>query len=102
MAVFGENDKKLPISAVGNLCYLPVKDNRSKRDKTIYQYAGDRPSLVFDEKFKETIDYPSEKDLEFLDYSIDDFVVSYNNLIDSREETIITKLVDLMMNEKFD
>lgn len=102
VAVFGENDKKLPISAVGNLCYLPVKDNRSKRDKTIYQYADDRPSLVFNKKFKETIDYPSEKELEFLDYSIDDFVVSYNNLIDKREENLITKLVDLMMNRNYD
>lgn len=30
-----------PMSALGNLCYLPVKDNRTKRDKTIYEYAGD-------------------------------------------------------------
>lgn len=27
-----------PVSSLGNICYLSVKDNRSKRDKTIYQY----------------------------------------------------------------
>lgn len=99
---FGENKNKLPISAFGNLCYLPVKDNRSKRDKTIYQYADDRPSLTFDDKFLKFIDYPSREGLEFIDYSLDEFSTHYIKLIEDREEKVLSKIVDLLMNEKLD
>lgn len=99
---FDENKEKIPMSSIGNLCYLPVKDNRSKREKTIYQYADDRPSLVFDDKFLSIIDYPSRQELEFLDYSREEFIEEYNKLIDRREKTIKAKLLELMMNEKLD
>lgn len=61
------------ISAIGNLCYLPIKDNRSKRDHTIYEYAMDRPSLTFNENFLEMIDYPKREDLAFIDCPEDQF-----------------------------
>lgn len=102
VARFDDNKMKLPISALGNLCYLPVKDNRSKRDKTIYQYEDERPSLVFDENFKSTIDYPSRTDLEFLDYAPNEFKKYYLALVDKREVSIKEKLVNLMMDERFD
>ena len=102
VAKFDDNKMKLPISALGNLCYLPVKDNRSKREKTIYQYADERPSLVFDDQFKSTIDYPSREDFEFLDYAPEEFNKSYLKLVDKREASIKDKLVNLMMDERFD
>ena len=86
----------------GNLCYLPVKDNRSKRDKTIYQYADDRPSLVFEPEFLSVIDYPSRQDFEFLEYAEEEFAKSYTNLIDKREVAIKARLIDLMMDEKYE
>ena len=57
-------NKQIPMSVLGNLCYLPVKDNRSKRDKTIYQFTDERPSITYDPIFKKTIDYPDEDDLK--------------------------------------
>lgn len=102
VAKFGNNPKELPISAFGNLCYLAVKDNRSKRDKTIYQYADERPSLVISDSFLELITYPSKEELEFLDYSIDDFAISYIELLNKREEIIIPRFIDLIMNSSLD
>ena len=94
---FGENKEKTPMSAIGNLCYLPVKDNRSKRDKTIYQYADDRPSLTFEPNFLSIIDYPMREELEFIDYSKEDFITSFTAFIEKREERIIAKFVELFM-----
>lgn len=99
---FGNNNLKLPISAVGNLCYLPVKTNRGKRNKTIYQYADERPGLTSEKDFIKAIDYPSINDFVFLDYAQDDFKESYLELIDKREATIKKKLLKLMMDERYD
>ena len=74
-------EEDLPASALGNLCYLPVKDNRSKRDKTIYDYAEDRPSLTYDSEFLKIIDYPSREELEFKDCPFDEFKQPYLDLI---------------------
>ena len=97
IAKFGENKLHLPISAIGNLCYLPVKDNRSKRDKTIYQYADDRPALTFKKPFLKLIDYPSREELVFIDYAQDSFGEAYYRLIEKREKTFSEKLVNLLM-----
>lgn len=94
---FGDNDEELPISAIGNLCYLPVKDNRSKRDKTIYEYALDRPSLTFHEDFLKLIDYPSRTELEFIDCQKEEFVSQYEKLVDARTKRLFEKFVNLLM-----
>lgn len=94
---FKRFDEDLPMSSLGNLCYLPVKDNRSKRDKTIYEYAGDRPSLTFNQKFLDLIKYPSREQLEFLDYKFDDFKKNFEQLLDDREKAIVTQFIDLIM-----
>ena len=102
VAKFGDNEMKLPMSSIGNLCYLPVKDNRSKRDKTIYQYADERPALVFNDAFLKIIDYPSRTEFEFLDYAQDEFKTSFLALIEKRESLIKKNLIDLMMDERYD
>ena len=89
---------KVSISAIGNLCYLPVKDNRSKRDKTIYQYAEDRPSLTYNDEFLKIIDYPSRTELDFIDFSDDEFINNYNKFIKERSNRIQNKLVDMLSN----
>lgn len=96
-AKFARFEEDLPVSALGNLCYLPVKDNRSKRDKTIYDYAEDRPSLTFNEEFLKLIDYPSREELEFKDCSFEEFKGPYNELITKREGLMISKFLDLIM-----
>ena len=94
---FAGIDEDLQISAIGNLCYLPVKDNRSKRDKTIYEYADQRPSLTFDKDFLNTIDYPSKEGLEFINCTQDVFVKDYNNFVRDREIKILDKYIKLIM-----
>lgn len=93
---FKKFSEDLPISAVGNLCYLPVKDNRSKRDKTIYEYAADRPSLTFNDEFLKLIDYPEEKRLRFVNFVFDDFKKEYEAMIERRESTMLQKFYELI------
>ena len=87
----------LPRTTLGNLCYLPVKDNRSKRDHTIYEYALDRPALTYNDDFLEMIDYPSREELSFIDCSYDQFKDPYNTMIKKRQDKIIEKFVGLMI-----
>ena len=94
---FKHFDEDLPMSAIGNLCYLPVKDNRSKRDKTIYEYAGDRPSLTFKPEFLDLIMYPSREQLEFLDCDFESFKKSYLAMLDERENKILDQFIGLIM-----
>jgi len=94
---FKKFDEDLPMSSLGNLCYLPVKDNRSKRDKTIYEYAGDRPSLTFKQEFLDLIKYPSREQLEFLDFKFDEFKTHFEKMLVDREGLIIKDFIDLIM-----
>lgn len=94
---FKNEDRTLPMSSLGNLCYLPVKDNRSKRNKTIYEYAGDRPSLTFNQDFLDLIDYPSRDNLAFVDCHGDDFNIGFTSMINRRETAFVHKFVELLM-----
>ena len=93
---FSSFDEDLPCSALGNLCYLPVKDNRSKRAATIHKYVEDRPSLTSNKSFLEMIDYPSKSELKFIDYSFDQFKTNYMEFIDAREKRLIEKFLALI------
>ncbi len=94
---FKNFDEDLSISTLGNLCYLPVKDNRSKRDKTIYEYAGDRPSLTYNIDFLFMINYPTREELEFIDCPLNQFKPAFERFIKNREKEIIEKFIDLLM-----
>ena len=85
---FDSFEEELPISAIGNLCYLAVKDNRSKGSLTIYEYADNRPALTYDNSFLSLIDYPSKQDLSFVNSPIEQFRPAYLNLINKREDAI--------------
>ena len=82
------------ISALGNLCYLPVKDNRSKRDHTIYEYAMDRPALVYNQQFLDMIIYPTREALSFIDCPESQFAQHYELMVKDRESKMITKFVE--------
>ncbi len=96
---FSNFDEDLPMSALGNLCYLGVKDNRSKRDHTIYEYAMDRPALTYDSEFLELIDYPGRDELAFSDCPLDQFKTPYDDMVSNRQDSMITKFVDLVVNK---
>lgn len=86
-------------TTLGNLCYLPVKDNRSKRENTIYEYALDRPSLTYNEEFLSLIDYPTREGLSFIDCSEEQFKGPYTELVNSRQEKVFKKFVELIMSK---
>ena len=92
-----KKNKGLPMTTLGNLCYLPVKDNRSKRDKTIYEYALDRPSLTYNDSFIQTINYPSREDLSFIDCAYEQFNQPYTTLVEKRAKAIIDDFISLII-----
>ncbi len=87
---------RLPIGSIGNLCLLPQRENRSKRDKTIY---GDD---VFLKKSKYTLSelenkftFTQQKDLMWIEdqsLSRDQFEKSYMDYIDSRFNRLVNNI----------
>lgn len=92
-------DETFSRSYIGNLCYLSIKDNRSKRDLTLYEYADLRPALEISEDFVRFIDYPSREELGFLDCSLEDFKIRYSSFIKNRGERVLKDLAALLANE---
>ena len=86
-------------SYIGNLCYLSIKDNRSKRDLTLYEYADARPALKLDEEFVKFIDYPSREELGFVDCDLDEFRKAYEEFIKNRGDRVLADLAELLANE---
>lgn len=93
---FSKFNGQIAMSVLGNLCYLPVKDNRSKRDHTIFEYALDRPSLTFNQEFLDMIDYPSRESLNFIDCTIDQFKTPFETLVKNREKKMLDKFIKLI------
>lgn len=89
-----------PVSSLGNICYLSVKDNRSKRDKTIYQFSDDRPAFTFDSDYLDFINYPKNDEIGFINYQNSDFRDEYLNFIKNRVNSLINEFIN-MINEKF-
>ena len=88
--------KRYPYSAIGNLCYLSTKDNRSKRDKTIYENMKDRPSYVQDKEYLSFISYPSENDLSFIHLNNIQFREKYESFISNRQNEMKNEFLKLV------
>lgn len=90
---------RLPIGSIGNLCLLPQRENRSKRDKTIY---GDNAFLA---KSKYTLaeletkfTFTKQSDLDWINDETldkDQFERRYMQYIDER----FYRLVDIIKNK---
>lgn len=86
----------LPIGAVGNLCLLPQAENRSKKDKTIY----DDSSFLTKSKYsltelEEKFTFTSKSDLSWLnDSSLNQsqFEQKYMQYIDHRFSVMVSKI----------
>lgn len=91
-----EGKLRLPIGSIGNLCLLPQKENRAKKDKTIY----DDEAFLKSSKYKlsqleEKFTFTVKTDLEWLkDNSLDkdQFEQKYFKYIDSRFNKMIDKI----------
>lgn len=88
------DDLWLPISSIGNMCLLPYKANRSKKDKTLYDddaYLDNCSYSLAD--IEEKFSFTKEEDLAWLndDLSAEDFENSYYRYIDSHFERLLKK-----------
>lgn len=86
-------------SYIGNLCYLSIKDNRSKRDLTLYEYADSRPALKIDDEFVAFIDYPTREELGFINCDYDEFSSAFKNYISERGKRVLSSLAEMLANE---
>lgn len=93
-----DGNLRLPIGSIGNLCLLPQRENRAKRDKTIY---GDSSFLqkssytLADLEGKFT--FTTQSDLSWIDDSTldqDTFEKKYLAYLDIRFNAMMAKIKD--------
>lgn len=85
---------KLPISSIGNLCYLPDVDNRSKGKKTIYEDQGYLKGRNIQE-IEETYSFTVHDNLVWLEkdnISAEEFKDSYYSFIQVRWDKMKEKI----------
>ena len=88
--------KGYPISSLGNICYLASTDNRAKHEKTLYEYIENRPSFVLDKEYLSLINYPTQEDLAFIDYSPIEFDKEYKNFLGARLDSLFSDFLELV------
>ncbi|MBE7709706.1 MAG: DUF262 domain-containing protein [Cyanobacteria bacterium SIG32] len=85
---------RLPLSSIGNLCFLPEDLNRGKKDKTIYQ-----SKLTNIDEIETKFSFTEEKDLIWINndnLSQDEITENYINFINKRFEKICDKLIRVL------
>lgn len=90
--------KRYPISAVGNLCYLSARDNRAKREKTIYEDIKDRPSYIHAQEYLDFIIYPSAEALDFIHLNNIQFRDAYETFLEQRQNEMKETFLGLVRN----
>lgn len=99
-AVTRDEDKiALPISSIGNLCYLPSSLNRTKEEKTIYQ-AGLNASDLADVENKYTL--TQKEDLDWIDdpsLTAQDFKKRYLSFVQGRSERVLKLMTNYLFGE---
>lgn len=89
----------LPISSFGNLCLLPEYNNRSKKDKIIYEDKKYLGKLSIEE-LEHTYTFTTKEDFDFLscDFDNDLFKTLFHDFIDRRFEIMKEKIVNSIFN----
>lgn len=85
----------MPVSCIANLCYLPEKINRGKKEKTIYEV---RKLSIPISEIENKYSFTTESDLNWIlkDYSKEDeseFDTDYYSFLQNRYETISDKFL---------
>ncbi len=85
------------ISAIGNLCLLPVCDNRRKKEETVYEYI-DRTSEITEINEQKALQlfYPSRNELSFIHAGVDFNVENYNGFLSARNNYLINEFLKLV------
>ena len=85
-----ERDPKFPGGNIGNICFLDIKTNRGKGNKTVYDDTN--PVQKVDSKIIEDIGYPTESELKFMSNEHMD-IIEYKRFVKIRSKDIITTLI---------
>ena len=88
---------KLPISSIGNVCYLPEDLNRSKGSKTIYEVGYDEDQLS---EIESKYSFTKKEDMDWLyeDLNGNEFRNKFIDFLDRRSNIIKQKIKDILFN----
>ncbi len=90
--------RSYPISSVGNLCYLSIKVNRSKKESTLYEDTASRPGYCLDSDYLKFINYPEKQELNFVDLSFVDFDPKYRQFLGERIDELSKEFINELKN----
>lgn len=94
--ILKENNIKL-VSPLCNICYLPEFDNRSKRDKLMYEHYDATKIAEVNESTLDKFIYPSRKELSgIMDNTQTLDVQKYREFLDLRKETLLNRFMELI------
>ena len=91
-----------PFSALGNLCFLPYFDNRSKHDRTVYEDLSDK-RIKHEYKAQVLIDkfyYPTRKEIKFIESNATFTYDNYIEFLKERSDFLIEKFSDIICGSK--
>lgn len=85
------------ISALGNICFLPQFEVKSKQEKTIYEQIDDR-SIMYDprEGLLEDFSYPERNEISFIKTKDTFTLDEYQHFLRHRNTYLINKFINLI------
>lgn len=83
-------------NSLGNITILSTTDNRSKGDKSIYDFAGKYDTMGVEKVFLEDIYYPKKENLSFLNTD-EKIVKNSNKMIKERSKNIINEIIKKLL-----
>ena len=94
----GKDDElrvKLPISSIGNVCYLPEDLNRSKGSKTIYEVDYSDSQLA---EIENKYSFTKKEDMDWLyeELTANEFKSKFIDFLDKRSNLIKQKIRDIL------
>lgn len=95
---------KIPGGSLGNVCLMYFKDNRSKKDKTVYQDNENSENKCLKHVRLAELFYPSESELDFLSTkkTHEETYEEINKLLTRRSKDLITSLVNKLRDKMRD
>ncbi len=90
------------ISSPSNLTFLPMFDNRAKREKTYYELieSKDETAFTYDADLLEKYVYPEHSEIKFVESQSEFTVTNFNRFKKDRTNTLINLFVDIYYKKK--
>ncbi len=82
----------IAISSLANLCVMLPRDNRSKKNLTLYEDETNRAAYNLSQDILDMMIYPREVELRFLDLSKEQKKSQYCDFIKNRKNTLVNEI----------